>query len=111
MRFKSLKAAVNRRLCLEGIMLATRCVVSIVSLGMIVLVPGIVRGQDYPGKPVRVITGTAGGPQDIGARILAQGLAGPLGQPVIVDNRASTTINAPTVSKSPPDGYTLLVAG
>ena len=92
-------------------MLTTRLVVSIFSAGMIMLGTGMVSGQDYPSKPIRIITGSAGGPQDFAARAVAQGLTGAWGQPVVVSNQASTMINVPTVSKSPPDGYTLLVAG
>ena len=45
------------------------------------------------------------------ARLIAQGISGPLGQPVIVDNRASGIIPGEIVAKAPPDGYTLLVGG
>src|SRR5262245_28231504 len=69
-----------------------------------------VDGQDYPSKPIRILAGTVGGGNDFTARIIAQGIAGALGQPVLVDNRA-TVISSETVSKAPPDGYTLLVAG
>jgi len=42
------------------------------------------------------------------SRILAQGISEPLGQQIIVDNRASAVV-APIVAKSAPDGYTLLI--
>src|SRR5262249_10876970 len=45
------------------------------------------------------------------ARILAQGMAGPLGQQVIVDNRLGTILPMEVVSKASPDGYSLLIAG
>jgi tripartite-type tricarboxylate transporter receptor subunit TctC len=69
-----------------------------------------VSGQEYPTKPIRIVTLGAGGGSDITTRIVAQGISVPLGQQVIVDNR--TPIQAPeTVAKSPPDGYTLLITG
>jgi tripartite-type tricarboxylate transporter receptor subunit TctC len=67
----------------------------------------------YPSKVVRIVVGfPAGGPADIAARILAAGLQDPLKQSAIVDNRtgAGGNIAAQVVSKSPPDGYTVLVA-
>ncbi len=51
---------------------------------------GAVSGQDYPAKPIRLITSNPGGGNDFTARLIAQGLTGAtLGQPVIVDNRGS----------------------
>ena len=55
----------------------------------VVLRAGMVAGQDYPNKPVRIVTAAAGGGSDFTARLIAQGISGPLGQPVIVDNRGS----------------------
>ena len=69
--------------------------------------------QTYPAKSVRIVVGfTPGGVTDVTARIIAQKLTELWGQTVVVDNRpgASGIIGAETVSKSPPDGYTLLVA-
>jgi tripartite-type tricarboxylate transporter receptor subunit TctC len=65
--------------------------------------------QTYPAKPVRLVTVAPGSANDLVARLVAQELKGPLGQPVIVDNRG--TIAAEVVSKSAPDGYTLLLYG
>ncbi len=61
----------------------------------------------YPSKPVRIITSEAGGGADFVSRLLAQEMAGGLGNPVIVENRGG--IVAPDlVVKAAPDGYTLL---
>jgi len=67
--------------------------------------------QPYPAKPVHVIVAFApGGPVDVVARLVAVKLADILGQPVVVDNRPSSSGNLGTqvVAKSPPDGYALL---
>lgn len=68
--------------------------------------------QNYPSKPVRVIVPfSPGGAADVPGRILMTRLSESLGQQVIVDNRpgAGSTIGAEIVSKSPADGYTLLM--
>jgi tripartite-type tricarboxylate transporter receptor subunit TctC len=68
--------------------------------------------QPYPNRPLRLIVPLApGGTTDIMARTMSQGLAGPLGQPVVVENRsgAGGTVGSDVVAKSPPDGYTLLI--
>jgi len=67
-------------------------------------------GQNYPTKPIRIVTSPAGGGNDFPARLIARHLAGPLGQQIIVDNRATVLI-ADIVRQAPPDGYTLLVTG
>jgi tripartite-type tricarboxylate transporter receptor subunit TctC len=67
----------------------------------------------YPTKPVRIEVGAnAGGGTDIIARMLAEKFQASTGQPFVVDNKpgASNTIAADITAKSPPDGYTLLVA-
>src|SRR5262245_49296121 len=69
----------------------------------------VVWGQDYPNKPIRVVTTGVGGAGDITARLIAQGITGSLGQPLIVENRPN--VQGETVAKSAPDGYTLLVSG
>lgn len=45
------------------------------------------------------------------ARLLAQGISGPLGQPVLVENRPSVITAATTVGGAQPDGHTLLMTG
>ena len=66
--------------------------------------------QNYPSKPIRIVTSPAGGGNDFPARLIARAISGPLGQQVIVDNRATVLI-ADIVAKAPPDGHTLLVTG
>src|SRR5262245_57039122 len=68
------------------------------------------RAQNYPTRPVRIVVGfSAGGPNDINARLMGQWLSERLGQQFIVDNRpgASGNIAMEQVVRSPPDGYTL----
>ena len=81
------------------------------SAGMVALSFTAAYCQDFPTKPIRLVVPGTGNSFDIAARLIAQGISGPLGQPVIVDNRANGTIAAETVAKAPPDGYTLLVNG
>jgi len=68
----------------------------------------------YPVKPVRIIVATGpGGVDDFTARQVAFKLSEFLGQQFIVENRpgAGGMIGQTFVAKSPPDGYTLLLAG
>lgn len=67
----------------------------------------------FPTKPIRVNVGaSAGGGTDIIARLFAEKMGGPLGQPMVVDNKpgAANTIAADLTAKAVPDGHTLLMA-
>jgi tripartite-type tricarboxylate transporter receptor subunit TctC len=69
--------------------------------------------QGFPSKPLRIVVPfSAGGPTDITARFIAPRMTELLGQGIVIDNRAGATgiIGAELVAKSPPDGYTLLMA-
>ena len=69
--------------------------------------------QSFPVKPLRIVVPfSAGGPTDITARFIAPRMTELLGQSIVIDNRAGATgiIGAELVAKSPPDGYTLLMA-
>jgi tripartite-type tricarboxylate transporter receptor subunit TctC len=66
--------------------------------------------QAWPSRPIRVMVPfPPGGSTDIVARIMAQKLQGPLGQPLVVENRggAGGTLGAAVGAKAPPDGYLL----
>jgi tripartite-type tricarboxylate transporter receptor subunit TctC len=68
-------------------------------------------GDAYPNRPIRMIApSSAGGPVDVIARTVTQGLSEVLGQQVVVDNRAGAAgvIGAELVAQAAPDGYTLL---
>jgi len=79
---------------------------------VLALSAGAFAQQGYPSKPIRLIVPLApGGPSDILARSMAQVIAPPLGQSVVVDNRtgAGGTIGIDIASKAPPDGHTILL--
>jgi tripartite-type tricarboxylate transporter receptor subunit TctC len=91
-------------------MLKVHLVASMTAVGatFIGTIPGY--AQNYPSKPIRIVTSPAGGGNDLPARLIARALSGPLGQQLIVDNRPTILI-ADIVAKAPPDGHTLLVTG
>jgi tripartite-type tricarboxylate transporter receptor subunit TctC len=72
------------------------------------------RAQDgWPKAPVKInIPSAPGGPTDVMARMIQSGLAARLGQPVLIINRpgAGGNIGVVQTAKSPPDGYTLVIA-
>lgn len=83
-----------------------------VALGALGGIAPAVRAQAFPNKPLRIFVGySAGGGVDAMARLLATGLQAQFGQQVVVENRAGASglIAAEAVSKSPPDGHTLMV--
>lgn len=74
--------------------------------------PGLVRGADFPERPLRMIVGyAAGGGTDMVARIVAEGMAARLGFPVIVENRpgAGGAVGATVVLQAPADGHMLMM--
>src|SRR6202008_1125780 len=70
----------------------------------------VARAQSYPTRPVHwIVSFTAGGAKDIGARIIGQYLSERLGQQFIIENKvgAGGNIGMAAVLSSPPDGYTI----
>jgi tripartite-type tricarboxylate transporter receptor subunit TctC len=67
--------------------------------------------QTYPSKLIRVVIPWPGGSNDAAGRLVFQKVSESIGQPVVIDNRsgASGTIGAAFVSRSAPDGYTVMV--
>jgi len=75
-----------------------------------VAMPLAAAAQSYPVKPVRLIVPfPAGGPADIFARFLAQGMGAKLGQPVVIENVGGLggVVGVDRAAKAVPDGYTL----
>src|SRR3954464_3428937 len=85
---------------------------------LIVTIAGAMHAQaqaplQYPLKPVRlIVTAAPGSGPDLIARLVGQKLNAALGQPVVIEDRpgAGGSIAAEIVAKSPPDGYTLVLA-
>jgi tripartite-type tricarboxylate transporter receptor subunit TctC len=79
-----------------------------------ILLPGNLAAQTYPSRTITLVNPyAAGGPADLLARIVAEGVGAALGQSVIVENKvgAGTAIAAAYVAHAQPDGYTLFIGG
>jgi tripartite-type tricarboxylate transporter receptor subunit TctC len=73
----------------------------------------IAAAETYPTRPIRLIVGyTPGGSADLTARLMGQWLSERLGQSFVVENRpgGGTNIATEAAVRSPPDGYTFLLA-
>jgi tripartite-type tricarboxylate transporter receptor subunit TctC len=70
--------------------------------------------QTFPDRPIRfVIPWPPGGTNDIVGRLVSDGMAARLGQPIVIENRggAGGALGAEVVAKATPDGYTMLLGG
>ena len=89
----------------------SRCLTIMAALAATLCVaPAPTRAEEFPSRPVKLVVGfAAGGTTDFMARLLADRMREPLGQPVVVENRtgANGAIGAEFVAKAAPDGYTL----
>ena len=95
----------RRRLCAGIVLLGTTCSAQLVCAQATSNAP-------WPVKPLRmVVPYPPGGPLDTMARLLAEKIRGPLGQPVIVENKpgAGGNVGADLIAKANPDGYTLVM--
>jgi tripartite-type tricarboxylate transporter receptor subunit TctC len=82
-------------------------------IGALFVAAGSASAQTYPAHALRIVVAfPAGGPIDIVARLISPKLSELTGQQVIVDNRggANGLIGTDHVAKSPPDGYTMVLA-
>jgi tripartite-type tricarboxylate transporter receptor subunit TctC len=73
--------------------------------------PLIAYGQTWPSKPIRwIVPYTGGGITDVVTRVVTQKMSGPLGQPIVVDNRpgANSILGSDLAAKSAADGYTMV---
>jgi len=90
-----------------------------ISIGLLAAAALVLAGlpalaQDYPTRTIKmVVPFPPGGPSDVVARIIADGMGRALGQTVIIENvgGAGGTIGTARVAEAAPDGYTLLAAG
>lgn len=88
-----------------------RVIWTVAALAAAVLPPAQAQGA-FPTRPITlVVPFTAGSTSDISARLVAQKIAGPLGQPVVVENRpgANGQLGMQAVARAAPDGHTLVV--
>jgi tripartite-type tricarboxylate transporter receptor subunit TctC len=73
---------------------------------------GSVTAQTYPSRPITVVvTFPAGGPSDTIMRIVAEGMRGSLGQPIIIENVAGAagSLGTARVARAATDGYTVVL--
>ena len=79
-------------------------------LAYAVAATGTANGQDYPTKPIRMLTSEPGGGGDIVLRTIGPDLSSGLGQSIVIDNRP-LALSGEIVAKAVPDGYTAIVYG
>ncbi len=91
-------------------MLMQRIAGAMLGASLLIAGTGLACAQDYPHKPIRIVTGGAGGGTDQASRLIAQGMSGNLGISVLVDNR-SGILGSELVAKSSGDGYTIMLSG
>lgn len=80
----------------------------------LVVVASVVRADDFPARPIKIIVQTsAGSSLDVMARLIAEPLSQIWKQQAIVINQAGAggLIASRALAASPPDGYTLFLAG
>jgi len=87
---------------------------ALLALAVAATLPAPAFAQAFPDRPLRlVIPWPPGGTNDIVGRLVSDGMAHRLGQPVVIENRggAGGALGAEVVAKSTPDGYTMLLGG
>ncbi len=104
-RFPTMKKNTDIKIVINTMSIMRMC-----SVAGFALFAVAVWSQDYPLKPIRMVTPGTGGGGDFVARVISPGLSAALGKQVVVDNRPNGVIPGEIVSKAPPDGYTVLLA-
>jgi tripartite-type tricarboxylate transporter receptor subunit TctC len=77
-----------------------------------VAAPLAAMAQDFPGRPIKLVVPFGPGTTtDIVARIYAEAMSKPLGQAIVVENKAGAggNIGSDLVAKAAPDGYTIVM--
>jgi tripartite-type tricarboxylate transporter receptor subunit TctC len=79
---------------------------------LLLSLPLVAFGQDWPSRPIRfILPFPPGGGTDILGRLIAERLSANLGQPVVTENRggAGGNVGAEAAARSAPDGYTIVL--
>jgi tripartite-type tricarboxylate transporter receptor subunit TctC len=90
----------------------TKKIAGLITFLLGVCLSGMVFAQSYPSKPISlVVPQTAGGTNDIVARLIAPAFGEAIGTSVVVENKpgAGGNIGTQGVARAPKDGYTLLL--
>ena len=87
-------------------MLGTPSVGRMFVVGLMAFTASVASSQNYPTRPVRVVTVGYGSNTDVATRLIADAVTGGLGHRMVVENRA--VIAPEIVAEAAPDGYTLL---
>src|SRR5260370_25035305 len=80
---------------------------------LLLLWPALAAADDFPDKPIRLIVPfPPGGPNDIIARVIGQGMSELTRQPVLIDNRGGQggVLGTDAVAKAKRDGYTIAIS-
>jgi tripartite-type tricarboxylate transporter receptor subunit TctC len=87
--------------------------ITVTTIALVLAAPLNLQAEQYPARPLRIITVETGGAADFVSRMIAQRLSDAVGQQVVVENRAGAggAIAAEAVARAQPDGYTMLVLG
>jgi tripartite-type tricarboxylate transporter receptor subunit TctC len=81
---------------------------------LLLLIPSLALAQDFPAKPVRLISSLPPGSNgDVAGRMMTQKMGESIGQPVVFESRpgANGTIAGQAAAISPPDGHNILYVG
>ena len=84
----------------------------VAAVAALLALPGMVRAQDYPTRPITmIIPFAAGGPTDVLGRVVAARMSEILGQQIVIENAtgAGGMTGANRVKTAPPDGYQILL--